>query len=611
MNNVEQQKFNAEQLIAQLESCSPLQASKLLINAELFDQQSSLHVLETIYQEFDSKKGVTTSLTEPLFLNICDGLVGIEKLGLKRKGITASRLVNEIKSFSYDDISQTQKDTRLEKEKLDANTQSNIDNKGRFDREDIEDKTALKNYKGNAYGNNRQIRSEIEVNDQGQQKNLYRQNDQRNQLRKTQGKKITGTSSNTDHNIPLKKIFDEFGQSKALSKNDLKKVANQETNFNEISEQLNKSKGAKSWTQFTQQVNSERADLIAKKTNGTISKQEEMKLNALPNEKTLNNALTAEKLARKSIESDANGIVLKKVTSDTALQHEALNNALQSGKEELSQKGLAELVLLIIKPIAFEFKDAIENGLESGTGKNSLFSAIRYRLARALKYVTKNISAIGFDVLKDALLNFCKHIINALVDMFVGMLKKGLKIVIEGFDAIIQSFKILFSDSSPSQKAEAITKLLATTVVTYVSYAFQNSILAFAKTLPMGEVLSDVAMILFTGIASTIVVWLIDKADLFSNKIEQRTNRVKEVFKLRIEQIKENTDAFEATSIKQLAENRLKQRKLSETIDEAIKTGKNVNQSVYDMADFMKIELKVKSTDDFLSLLEQQNSLVI
>ena len=44
-------------------------------------------------------------------------------------------------------------------------------------------------------------------------------------------------------------------------------------------------------------------------------------------------------------------------------------------------------------------------------------------------------------------LNFAKNIMNAIVDMFVGMLKKGLKIIVEGFDAIIQSFKVLMSDS--------------------------------------------------------------------------------------------------------------------------------------------------------------------
>lgn len=610
MNNFEQKKFDAETLVEQLESASPLQASKILINTELYDQKDSIEVLEQIYEDFESKGG-TASLTEPILLNICDEIIGIEKLGLKRKGITASRLYNDINYFNYGEESITKVDHRLAKEKLDANSLSNVDNKGKFNREHVEDKAALSQYKNEQYSNNRQIRSELEVNEQGQKRNLYKQNDPKNQQKRNKGIKTTNTSSNTDHNIPLKQVFDELSQSKAISVDDIKEVANKKTNYNEISEQLNKSKGSKSWTQYEKLVSAERKALLEKKAKGVITKKEELKLKQLPTKETLNNALKAEKKARKHLEGDANSIVKDKLFSDSNLKKEVLDGALVNGKDELSNKGLGELILLIIKPIGFEFKDVFENGLEYGTGKNTTFSAIRFRLTRAFNYVVKNIVTIGLGVIKDAILNFCKNIMNAIVDMFVGMLKKGLKIIVEGFDAIIQSFKVLMSDSSPAQKADAITKLLATTVVTYVGYAFEETILGFVKNIPMGDILSDAVMVMLTGIASTIVVWLIDKADFFSTKIERRTSRVKEVFELRIKQIKENTDAFETTAIEQIVKDRIKQRKLSEAINEAIENGKDVNQSIFDMADFIKIELKIKSTDEFLEMLKIQNSLEI
>ena len=50
----------------------------------------------------------------------------------------------------------------------------------------------------------------------------------------------------------------------------------------------------------------------------------------------------------------------------------------------------------------------------------------------------------------------------------------------------------------PAQKADAITKLLATTVVTYVGYAFEETI-AFVKNIPMGDILSDAVMVMLTG----------------------------------------------------------------------------------------------------------------
>ena len=75
-----------------------------------------------------------------------------------------------------------------------------------------------------------------------------------------------------------------------------------------------------------------------------------------------------------------------------------LDGALVNGKDELSNKGLGELILLIIKPIGFEFKDVFENGLEYGTGKILHFPQLRFRLTRAFNYVVKNIVTIGLGV---------------------------------------------------------------------------------------------------------------------------------------------------------------------------------------------------------------------
>jgi len=117
--------------------------------------------------------------------------------------------------------------------------------------------------------------------------------------------------------------------------------------------------------------------------------------------------------------------------------------------------------------------------------------------------------------------------------------------------------------------------------------------------------IKDIALALLSGVASTIVVWGLDKFDLFSVKDEVRAKRVGEVFDLRIQQIKENTDAFEAASIEKLAKDKLKFRSITENMSKAIESKSNVNDSVYDMADFMKIDLKIKSTDDFMALLKQ------
>lgn len=43
----------------------------------------------------------------------------------------------------------------------------------------------------------------------------------------------------------------------------------------------------------------------------------------------------------------------------------------------------------------------------------------------------------------------------------------------------------------------------------------------------------------------------------------------------------------------------------------AIDNNQNINQSVYELANFMQIDLKVKSTDEFLNLISNSKNLII
>ncbi|PYE30395.1 hypothetical protein DFP83_1172 [Idiomarina fontislapidosi] len=609
--SLEQLQFDSDNLFNRLSEASPLEASRLLLKVELFDQRNSLEVMSQVHEQVMQEQNGASSLVKPVFLSICDGLVGIKKLGLKDKGITASRLANEVEQFDYDQNSQVSQDQRLDKERLDASSKGNRDNKGEYSRDELENKSALSNYKKNRYNESSQTYSELETNENGQRRRLHRSNSERVSALRSNGEKTSKRISHTDHNIPLKYLFDEYGVSKALSKEDIKRIANRDTNFDEISAQLNTKKGAKTWTQLAADVELKRNELLSKQKKGKLSQKQQQELEALPTKQTLANAKQREKDARKASDGEANKTVARNLTKDSKLVKEAVGSAAEQGKKELQNRGIGEVILLIVKPIMFEFKDIFANGIEFGTDKSSTLSALKYRLNRAFEYVKRNVAAMGFDVIKDALLNLCRNIVNAIVDMFVGILKKGLKIVMEGFSAIMQSIKILCSDSSPAQKGDAITKLLATTVTTYVGYSFEETILGFVSKMPMGDILSEAMMVVVTGISSSVVVWLLDQLDLFSTKLEKRTQRVREVYSLRVLQIKENTDAYEASALEQIAKQRLTQRKLAQDMNHAIEHGDDLNLPVLNMAKWLKIDLKVKTTDDFVKLLEGDAPLVI
>lgn len=149
-------------------------------------------------------------------------------------------------------------------------------------------------------------------------------------------------------------------------------------------------------------------------------------------------------------------------------------------------------------------------------------------------------------------------------------------------------------------------------MVTYVSFTFEQVISPYVDMIPVvGEHLKEATGIMVSGIGSTLVVWLLDQADIFSTKAELRTKRVKEVFEMRIQQIKDNTDAFEQASIAKLARDKLQFRSLTEHLSRAIDDDSNVNSDVEAIADFMKVDLKIRSSDDFMALLENNNTLEI
>lgn len=582
-------ELSFDTMIDELNNASPLQVSKKLIEYELYDQQDSIEVLNKVYEEFESKQNIVDELVTPVFLNIADGIVKHPKLKLEKTGITATRLVNEIKNFNYDSINSTKRDIIQDKKNLDQNTKVHVDDKGVYDRKDMDNnrKSSIAKEKFNS---NRTMYSELEVNENGSKKRLYLyQNDEAIQKRKNAGKKTTHLTQNADHNVPLKQVYDNFGTSTVLSKNDLKKIGNIDGNFDIISEKLNKSKGSKTWTEYL-------------KDNP----------NAV-NEETKKKILAREKEAISKLEKEANKTVVNNFIKDSKhaknIANEAKDQAIDNGKH----KAIGEIIILLIKPIYYEFNDIFKNGMIADLDVEDKVEAFIYRMKRVKDYILKNAIGTLFDNIKDFLQSFVTLLLNGIVNAFVGLLKKVLQVIMEGFTAIVESIKIMMKPAdqiSPAQKADAIMKLLATTAITFLGAYFEESILGFLTGTPV-EFLKDVIMIILTGIASTVVVWLIEQADLFSVKDEKRLMRIKEIFELRVETIKKNTDIFENASLETLAKQKLQFRKISEDMNNAIENNLNVNNSIYQMADFMQIDLKVKSTNDFLHLLNTNEKLVI
>ena len=552
-------ELSFDEMLKDLSDTSPLMMSKKLIEYELYDQQDSLDILNSIFQEYESRDNIIDNLVNPMLLSLADGLVKHPKLNgtFRKTDITPSKLVKEVNTFTYEQHST----------------------------KDIDNNVFLTQAEKTYYNNEK-----LGVDKDGKKYNKnYHRNEiydikSRNKTREEKGlEKDEVIGKDMDHVNPINHLRQKYQNNPYLYRDDIAELVGMSENEEYINSSLNRSKGDKTWSEYiASRPKNENGDILDNKGNILLTKNEQEQKIKLQEETTRAQNIESAKMMTKNI----------------------------------GLKGLGDIIILLLKPIWFEIKDMFKNGILYGFDTNDKIEAFLLRLKRVTKFINDNILNTLGDTLEDVLGNFIPMLISSLAKIVPEMFNKITQVISDGFMAIKEAFKIMMkpdSEVSQAQKADAITKIIASAVVPILIFSFEETVLTSLKFLdktPL-EFLKDVAMIILSGLATTLVVWLLDQIDLFSVKGEKRLARVKEIFELRIETIKKNTDIFEKTSIEILAKQKLQFKNIIANMNVAIDNNQNINQSVYELANFMQIDLKVKSTDEFLNLISNSKNLII
>lgn len=564
-------------MLNDLNNTSPLQMSKKLIEYELYDQQDSIEVLNMVYEEFERKDNIIDNLVNPILLSLADGLVKHPKLNgtFRKTNVTPSRLVNEVNAFTYEQHSEKDIDndvflTQAEKSHYGKFQRGNFyDTKKRSVTEKekgiIRDETIIYENKNGKIKSKTTATIIDEIT--GEELDLTRAGAKQKGIR----------SADMDHVNPINSIRKKYKNNPYLYRDDLEKIVGLSENETYINTDLNGGthygKGDKTWSEY---INNSSKD-----SEGNIIEDGKIMLTPEQQQK----ALELEEKATKAQNLEASKAMAKNI----------------------GLKGLGDIIILVLKPIWFEIKDMFKNGVLHGFQTDDKIEAFLLRLKRVGKFIKNNVLNTLGDALKDVIGNFIPMIISSIANIFIGIFKKIIQIISDGFMAIKEAFKIIMKPSneiSPAQKADAITKIIVSAIVPILTFSFE-------ETLSKIPLIGDVATIILSGLATTLVVWILDQIDIFSVKDEKRMMRIKEIFELRIEAIKNNTDIFEKTSLETLAKQKLQFKKITNTMNRAIEDNLPVNNSIYEIANFMHIDLKVKSTNDFLDLLNNNEKLVI
>ena len=656
----------------QIRIASPLTMAKTLAELELYDKKEAQEIIDEVYKKFDSGDHLTDNLLKPVVLSVADGVLELKMFSpMRKKGLTASRIYEECSHFTYDSkASINEIDGYTEYKSMrdeigydaDYTTSHNRnsalrmgDTAKKIFGNDTADKLNDANY-SDMYNNNTQYQNP----DMSQEYDRKKVEDKRRmneyKEKKFEGKdrtkdeydfldelEHTGEGAQTDHIIPAEKVHEQFHGNMALNDEDLKIISNDDNNFALTSGPLNKSKGSKLNEDF-EKFHGEPLPDHVKETMKTKSEIAQEHVNNAANKavrQTLtfqgNVKITTEDRARivrekKRLEAQfekehgrkpkreeriaINSKAEEKITKNLQVK-KAVNTYKSIGDAAVSQSkdfAIGNLVLCLLKPIYYEVHDIFKNGLKAkGLNASSNIDAIKLRFKRVKDYIFSHIKEIVQGNLTDFIKSLVSSFIEGIIDCFVGMVKKAIKIVKEGIKIFVKAYKILWGKDGEGltdrQKWDAVIKMIGASIGILAGIGIEAILQSFA----IPKVLLVPVSTFLGGVITAVFMYVLDKADLFSTKSEQRRNAIIKIFDARIAEIKGATEAMNTSAIEVLNEQRKCYDNISEAMKKAINTKNYVelNSQLFVMAKFFNIELPYSSSDEFVKHYDSVRELVL
>ena len=581
---------------------SPLELASTLQEAELYDKKETREIIDEIYQEFNNSGSLVNKVVVPVFMSIADGLMESTAATrkLRKKGLTASKIISECQSFSYNQYETVSITPDGYTEWKNANEQTKSDfqhygeeERSKYDRRSLEDKARLNQYKQDKFNNNGgRINAQDEYTGK---KNVYQSIHNPDARRNVEEYKHNHRAE-VDHIVPLKQIHEQLKGNYAITDQDIKNLANNDTNYALTSARINRGVGAPGCGGKFEMTNTE-----------FVEDQRRREKEGSPHlgisEEAKENMLKMEKQAQKHINKDANKAIFNNMTGQgTGNTGEIWGKTAKNAANQSSDYVVGNVILYLIKPLYYEISDIFTNGLKEGVNAESTLQAFRIRFGRVKDYILKNAMSFLGDNVWEFVKGFISSLIEGIISLFIGIFKQILKVVKEGIKIFAQAGKVLFgkqaNQMSAAEKGDAIIKILGGSVVAICGIGIE----ALLNKIGIGEPWSIILSTMLSGIASTLFMLLLDQIDLFSVKAEKRRQRIEEIFDERIQDIKNATQTFNTAAIEALQTQKQQFAAFKKSINKGL--GKNnideINSSLFNLASFMKVDLGYKNQSEFV-----------
>lgn len=594
-------KQNIQSMEEKIRNASPLELANILQEAELYDKKNTQAVIDEVYESFNKQGNLVEEVVVPVFISVADGFLESTSATrkLRKKGLTASRIVSQCRSFNYDQVETDTivPDGYTEWKNVGDQTREDFTQYGEntrqaYNRGEYEDKDRLNQYKQDKFDNNG---GRINATDEYTgEKNVYQYRSNPDARRNVEKYKHDHQAE-VDHIVPLKQIHDQLKGNYALTDEDIKNIANNDTNYALTSAHINRGAGAPGQGGKFDMTNS-------KFVEDQRNREKEGRPNLGISEEAKENMLQMEKDAQKQINNDADKAILANITGQgTGNTKEIWGKSASNAANQSKDYVVGNVILFIIKPLYYEISDIFNNGLKEGVNAESTSQAFKIRFGRVKKYVLDNAMSFLGDNVWEFVKGFISSLIEGIISLFVGIFKQILKVVKEGIKVFVQAGKVLFgkqaSQMTAAQKGDAIIKILGGSVIAICGIGIEALLNKIGVTEPWSVILST----MLSGIASTMFMLLLDKVDLFSVKAEKRRMRIEEIFDERIKDIEEATKAFDTVAIETMRTQKLQFSSIMNRLWSGIENDsiETINSTLFELASFMRINPKYKNQEEF------------
>lgn len=321
-------------------------------------------------------------------------------------------------------------------------------------------------------------------------------------------------SHHLDHTKSAKEIHDDAGR--VLAELSGPKLANTEINLKPTTATKNTSKKADSM------------DVFLEKKNQRIQKIDELKSRKDLSDKEQNELRKLEELAKiddqKALEADkkARDAIDKEINQAYYTSKKFVTNVATEGASEGSKMGMQQAIGLVMTEfftaLFDEILDIYKNGFSSGFEDERFLIVLQDRLKRIAKKIKakwKNV-AIAF---KDGFLSgFISNLVTTVINMFMTTGKRLVRIIREGFFALLKAIKTIIFPPENLTYEEAIheaKKILASGIVISLGVIAEQYIDTLIKgTLvlePFADILTTIFVGALTGLAVTMTTYYLDQ----------------------------------------------------------------------------------------------------